>query len=32
MDELAHFGPLSDNDMKNTQPSTEMMLVERGSM
>ena len=26
--ELANFASWSDNDMKNTQPSTEMVLVE----
>ena len=30
--DLAHFASRSGNDMKNTQPSTVMMLVERGSM
>ena len=28
----AHFASRSDNDMKNMQPSTKMMLIERGSM
>ena len=32
MDELARFEPLSDKDMKNTQSSTVIMLVERRSM
>ena len=27
-DELAHFASRSDNDMKNMQPSTLMVLVE----
>ena len=31
-DDLAHFASSSDNDTKNTQPSTAMLLVERGSM
>ena len=30
--ELVHFASESDNDMKNTQLSTVMVLVERGSM
>ena len=31
-DDLAHFASRSDNDMKNTQPSTVRVLIERGSM